>query len=435
MADVLNRAYKTAHSKKYNILYVDDEEVNLRIFERAFNKFYQVYTAPSGQDALEILKKHRMDLIMTDQRMPNMTGVELLLRVVPKYPNMVRMIMTGFSDEEAIMEVDDKVGLDRYLVKPWNKDELKEEFDRALEMRFENGVSNPKQIVGSETEKDFIEEEDEEDSNHLDLVKSTLSLVEQHENQELRAEINSLVEASKAKKRPEFVQTDTNDLLMLKESLMPLQQEIKLYLGDSVIVYDHRSVNRNGYWFGEAEDHLVVASFFSNTGAIQAITLNTFIGSMLTEMVYKDRNLDPDSLIVDLSNRINVRFIGRDKAKKETVDIAVIVINKADDTCISAGANHDVFCYDGSGTFHVVKGANFAMKPGATSSLDTQSLADFDAKEMYLIPKNIIDETGDGAGDLESLKQLLAEIRRYPMSMQGKLFDEYHFKSVIGLRL
>ena len=132
MADVLNRTYKQTHQKKYSVLYVDDEEVNLRIFERAFKRYYEVFTAISGADAIKILEANKMDLIMTDQRMPGMTGVELLMKVVPKYPNIVRMIMTGFSDEKAIAKVDETVGLDRYLVKPWNKDDLKEEFDRAL---------------------------------------------------------------------------------------------------------------------------------------------------------------------------------------------------------------------------------------------------------------------------------------------------------------
>jgi len=193
-------------------LYVDDEEVNLRIFERAFKNHYEVFTAISGADAIALLESQPIDLIMTDQRMPNMTGVELLIKIVPKYPNIVRMIMTGFSDEEEILRVDDEVGLDRFMVKPWNKSEVQEEFDRALEMR-----------KGPLEKESNIDDAFESRNESLDLLESTMSLVETPETTALDLEINDLVESNKSKNRPEFIESDTNDLLNLKESLMPIQ--------------------------------------------------------------------------------------------------------------------------------------------------------------------------------------------------------------------
>ncbi|MFY0625842.1 MAG: response regulator [Reichenbachiella sp.] len=424
MADVLNRTYKQELNKKYRILYVDDEEVNLRIFERAFKRYYEVFTAINGQDAIKLLQDHPMDLIMTDQRMPNMTGVELLLKIVPKYPNIVRMIMTGFSDEGEISKVDDEVGLDRFLVKPWNKDDLKDEFDKALRMR-NDGVE---EVEDSEDRK--------ENQESLDLVESTLSLVEFSENQELKTEINNLVEATKSKKRPEFVQGNTNDLLNLKESLMPIQQELKLYLGDSVIVYDHRSVNKNGYWFGEIDEQLVVASFHVNADAIQALSLNTFISAMMTEMVYKERKVRPDKLISELSSRIDKRFIHGQKIDSLSLDICVVVIDRTNDVLFQSGFNHDLIYYDDADDIQLLNGSKDSLIPGQVMKQKPNELELSAMSEIYLIPINIINEANEGGSKgIEGIKPFLEEIHKYPMSMQSKLFDEYHYKSLIGLRI
>ncbi len=427
MTNVLNRTYKEEHDKKYRILYVDDEEVNLRIFERAFKRYYDVHTANSGHDAIELLKKYKMDLIMTDQRMPNMTGVELLLNIVPKYPNIVRMIMTGFSDEDEIAKVEDKVGLDRFLVKPWNKDDLKDEFDRALKMRHEDGDGKPaapKPAVKKVTK-----------SESLDLVESTLSLVESSENQELKAEINSLVEATKSKKRPEFIQGNINDLLNLKESLMPLQQEIKLYLGDSIIVYDHRSVNKNGYWFGEVDDNLVLVSFHVNADASYALTLTAFVGAMMTELVYKEQSHEPNKLINELSNRINKRFVSETKVENGTMDICVVTVDRDSDEIFMAGANHDLVYFDANDELKALKGKPEPITPGKNMKIESHKVDSADVGELYLIAKNIMEDSGDGSEGLAGIRPFLEEIHKYPMSMQAKLFEEYKYKSIIGFRL
>ncbi|WP_109829496.1 response regulator [Reichenbachiella versicolor] len=425
MAQVLNRTYKVDKAKKYKVLYVDDEEVNLRIFERAFRNYYDVHTAICGADAIELLESVPIDLIMTDQRMPNMTGVELLLKIVPKYPNIVRMIMTGFSDEEEILRVDDEVGLDRFMVKPWNKNALREEFDRALKLR-----------KGSLQEEPKKEEEDYKTQNEsLDLLESTMSLVETPETTALDNEINDLVESNKAKTRPEFIESDTNDLLKLKESLMPIQQELKLYIEDSIIIYDHQSVNKNGYWFGDLNDRVVLASFHSKTDSIQALTLNTFIGVMMTEMVYKEKNIKSDELLRELANRINVRYVNRGKKMTATIDIAITVIDKKNEILSMSGANHDLFFYDRSDNLKMIKGSGESLVPGEDVEFVTNKVSFSALDEVYFIPKNIAKETNDGTYNPKAIEMFLKDIHNYPMSMQERLFDEYNYKSVIGLRL
>lgn len=115
-----------------NILYVDDEVNNLNSFRAAMRRYYHVFTAESGEEALNIFKQNDIQVIVTDQRMPNMTGVQFLQQL-PEEPDNVRIILTGFSDMEAIIDAINTGKVYRYITKPWDKDELKITIDNAIE--------------------------------------------------------------------------------------------------------------------------------------------------------------------------------------------------------------------------------------------------------------------------------------------------------------
>jgi len=118
------------------ILYIDDEEKNLSSFKAVFRKEYKIYVATSAQEGIDIMEQQPINLVITDQRMPNMTGVEFLERIVDKYPDVTRIILTGYSDVEAIIQAINKGQIYRYITKPWRRDELKETIDNALEYHF-----------------------------------------------------------------------------------------------------------------------------------------------------------------------------------------------------------------------------------------------------------------------------------------------------------
>jgi response regulator RpfG family c-di-GMP phosphodiesterase len=118
--------------KKYNILYVDDEESNLRIFKTAFKRDYNVFLAISGEEAIKILYQEPIQLIVTDQKMPEMSGTEFLEKTLPDFPNIMRIILTGFSDIEAIVRAINKANIYKYVTKPWNREDFKLIIDEAL---------------------------------------------------------------------------------------------------------------------------------------------------------------------------------------------------------------------------------------------------------------------------------------------------------------
>jgi DNA-binding NtrC family response regulator len=117
----------------YKILIVDDEAANLRALERLFRDDYDVITAGSGADALELLGQHDVALLITDQRMPGMTGMELLKKTVSLRPRMVRIILTGYTDVDALVDAVNSGHVYKYVAKPWSNEEFKLTVKRALE--------------------------------------------------------------------------------------------------------------------------------------------------------------------------------------------------------------------------------------------------------------------------------------------------------------
>ena len=118
-------------NENFTILYVDDEEQNLISFKAAFRREYKIYTANSAKEGIEIMKKQDIKLIITDQRMPEMTGVQFLKKILPEYPDTIRMVLTGFSDVEAIVEAINSGQVFRYITKPWDENELRMTLDNA----------------------------------------------------------------------------------------------------------------------------------------------------------------------------------------------------------------------------------------------------------------------------------------------------------------
>ncbi len=119
---------------KINVLYVDDEENNLVSFKATFRLKYNVMTAISGDEAIKILETKPVEIIITDQRMPNMTGVEFLESVLELNPEPMRILLTGYADLNAVIDAVNKGKIFHYLTKPWNEEELDITIKRAYDL-------------------------------------------------------------------------------------------------------------------------------------------------------------------------------------------------------------------------------------------------------------------------------------------------------------
>ncbi len=116
------------------ILCVDDEADIVASLERLFRKKYDVHKAHSGSEALSVLKSHRqICVIITDQRMPQMSGVEFLEKSLESHPDAVRILLTGYTDIDSIIDAINSGQVYRYVTKPWDPVDLSNAVDRAVE--------------------------------------------------------------------------------------------------------------------------------------------------------------------------------------------------------------------------------------------------------------------------------------------------------------
>jgi len=113
-----------AQPTKHPILLVDDEPEILFSLTGLLRREFELYTAEDGHQAMEILRNHPIHVIMTDQRMPQMTGVELMGHAKTEYPDAIRIIFTGYADIKAVIDAINRGALYRYITKPWDPDEL-----------------------------------------------------------------------------------------------------------------------------------------------------------------------------------------------------------------------------------------------------------------------------------------------------------------------
>jgi two-component system probable response regulator PhcQ len=121
--------------KKFAVLYVDDEEMSLKSFARAFGDQFRIFTAPNAQDGLKLFEKHKdeIGILITDQRMPGEKGVWLLERVRQVSPRIVRILATAYSDMDAAISAVNTGAIYKYVTKPWDPPQLQQTLTRAME--------------------------------------------------------------------------------------------------------------------------------------------------------------------------------------------------------------------------------------------------------------------------------------------------------------
>jgi len=118
----------------FNLLFVDDEEGVLHALRRIFlEENYQIFTASSGDKALAIMEKSRVHLVISDHRMPGMTGAELLKTIKLKWPETIRIMLTGYADVQSIMGAVKEGAVYKFITKPWNEEDLRLTVSLALQ--------------------------------------------------------------------------------------------------------------------------------------------------------------------------------------------------------------------------------------------------------------------------------------------------------------
>lgn len=117
------------------VLYIDDEPHNLISFRASFRRDFNVFTAESAEEGKKILDSNRqISVILSDQRMPRTTGIEFFESILEQYPDPIRILITGYTDINAVIDSINRGQVYKYLSKPWNDNDIKNFIEKAYEV-------------------------------------------------------------------------------------------------------------------------------------------------------------------------------------------------------------------------------------------------------------------------------------------------------------
>ncbi len=307
--------------QKANILYVDDEGHNLISFKAAFRRDYNIFTANSAPEGLKILGEEPIHIIITDQKMPGTTGVEFLEQVVERYPHTIRMILTGFSDIEAIIQAINSGGIYRYITKPWDENELKMTFSGAhkLYLAEENNRLLFKQLQDKVHEQEFIIEERTKD---IHKQKQFLEL----QNQIISRKNKDLLDSIKYAKR-------------IQEAILPSEAFMKSILPESFVYYVPKDiVSGDFYWMEKQGEDIFLAVVDCTGHGVPGAFMSILGYTLLNDSI---RLGSPELMLNAMNTGLHKALHNKDEDKyiKDGMEISLLKINSSSRLLEFAGAN------------------------------------------------------------------------------------------------
>ena len=186
-------------SKKITVLYIDDEVNNLNSFKATFRMDYNVLLAQTVADAEKHLASNTIEVIVSDQRMPDMTGVEFFERIRETYPSPIRLLITGFSDIESVIDSINRGHIFRYIKKPWVELDVKSAIEEAYKFYLATSLLEEKNIslqkAYNELNK-FAYSVAHDLKGPLVSVSGALGIIAQKDDPKERAELIRMINAS-----------------------------------------------------------------------------------------------------------------------------------------------------------------------------------------------------------------------------------------------
>lgn len=123
-----------SEKKMINVLYIDDEINNLNAFKATFRRNFNVFITESVVEARQILEQNTIHVILSDQRMPHMTGIEFFESILQEFPQPIRILITGYTDINAVIDAINRGQVYKYLTKPWLDDDIRIYIEKAYEV-------------------------------------------------------------------------------------------------------------------------------------------------------------------------------------------------------------------------------------------------------------------------------------------------------------
>ncbi len=174
-------SFQQMEKQDYNLLIIDDEIEITKSIARQFRKKYTVFSATSAKEGIAIMEKEHIQVVLSDQRMPDMTGVDFFSVIKDKYPDALKLLLTGYSDIEAVIGAINEGQVFRYVTKPWNPDELDSIVKEAFE-KYELITNNRRLMLTLQDSNIRLEEKVKARTSELEMLNSRLSDLNKEKN-------------------------------------------------------------------------------------------------------------------------------------------------------------------------------------------------------------------------------------------------------------
>lgn len=373
------------------ILYIDDEKDNLTVFYSTFRRFFEVHLASSGKEGLELMKKHDMHLVIADQRMPEMTGIEFLEKIIPEYPDCIRIVLTGYSDVEAIIQAINKGRVYRYITKPWQKDELKITIEQALET-FQLKRQNRKLVTDLQEANQSLEKKVEERTREI---------------------MDSIEYASR-----------------IQSALLPPGEELDALLPSYFILNKPRNIVSGDYYWLARKDQKVAVAVADCTGHGVPGAFMSILGmAYLNEILNKIGSISTDQILNQLRTQVikSLHQTGRSKEAKDGMEIALCVLDFDKKIIQFSGAFRPLYLYRENELIEL-KGDSMPIGyyHGENALFRNQEMAFKENDMIYMFSDGYIDQLGGPNRKTyksKRFKLLLKDIYQKPLSEQKKILE------------
>lgn len=383
--------------RQFNILYVDDEPHNLRVFRSSFRRHYNVFIAESAYDAIEILKENDIHLVVTDQKMPGMTGTQFLEQIKPEFPEAISMIITGFSDIDDITDAINKCGIYSYITKPWDAREVKLTIEKALE------------VYQLRNEKESLIKE---------LFDASINLEERVEER--------TVELTQANNR---IYDSINYALTIQRAILPDASAFREIFNESFIYYRAQDiVSGDFYFFNESDDYTLVGAFDCTGHGVPGALLSILGYTTLENIVEDYEWSDGEKVLQGLNQKVHSHLtVKNESTEQDGMDGSLVVFDKANQLIHFYAANGEII-YVEDGVTKSYKGDKLCI--GSQENLPPVSrftVSSDRISELYLFSdgyKDQLNETNTKKFSSKRFAELIEAIHSREMDEQMSILDD-----------
>ena len=236
-------------AKELNVVFLDDEDNILQSLKRLFsNEFYQIETTTDYKKALDLIDKHNIKVVISDQRMPEISGVEFLKQVKERSSSIIRILFTGYADIQAAEAAVNIGEVYRFINKPWNNDDLKSTIRQAMK-HYDLIIENKKLFESTQMKNNELERLNEKLRNMYEVQKEFSSTV----SHELRTPLTSIKTAidivmssttgSLTEDQSKFLKKAQNNVDRLSRLINDILNLSKLESGKSIINLAEKNLN------------------------------------------------------------------------------------------------------------------------------------------------------------------------------------------------